>query len=326
MPTEPLDVVLAIDGGNSKTDAAVITVTGDLLSRVRGDGFRPSENKDLALAGLRSTARAALDQAGIDRATLMLAALANSDFDREDREYTSWLDGQGLADRVVVRNDTRALLRSGSRSGAAVTVVCGAGMNCAGVAPDGSVVRFLALGAITGDWGGGGGLAREVMFWAMRHDDGRGGPTALTAAVAEHFGVASVAAVAEALHFGELDESRLHELVPVLFTVAAAGDPLALNLIRRQADEVVAFAMAALRRLDLLNTDTKIVLGGGVLAAGQPLLLDPIRAALLADAPRAVISLPRVRPILGSVLLGWEELVGTSVPEGLERRITAQFG
>jgi N-acetylglucosamine kinase-like BadF-type ATPase len=325
MRTESTDVVLAIDGGNSKTDAAVVTLAGDVLARVRGDGFRPSEGKDLALGGLRSVATTALERAGVGRAALMLAALANSDFDREDREYTARLQRHQLADRVVVRNDTLALLRSGTRSPAAVTVVCGAGMNCTGIAPDGSVVRFLALGDITGDWGGGGGLAREVMFWAMRDEDGRSGRTALTAAVAQHFGVDRVAAVAEALHFGELEESRLHELVPVLFTVAATGDGVARKLIRRQADEVVAFAMAALRRLGLLGTPTEVVLGGGVLAAGHPLLLDPIRTALAAGAPQAVVSLPQVRPILGSVLLGWAELVGAPVPEAVEQRIRAQL-
>ena len=41
----------------------------------------------------------------------------------------------------------------------AIGVVCGTGLNCAGVAPDGRTVRFPALGAISGDGGGGGDVA-----------------------------------------------------------------------------------------------------------------------------------------------------------------------
>lgn len=325
MPVRSQETVLAVDAGNSKTDAAVVTDSGQVLARARGDGFRPSEGKEPALQRLRSLARAALDQAGVPRAAVLLACLANADFDREELEYAAWLTEQGLADRVMVRNDTLALLRSGTRSRAAVTIVCGAGMNCAGVAPDGSTVRFLALGSMTGDWGGGGALATEAMFWAMRDEDGRGGPTALTKAVAEHFGVQRVHQVAEALHFGELDESRLRELSPVLMGVAKAGDPVALSVVKRQADEVVAFAMAALRRLRLLDTQSEIVLGGGVLAAGEPVLLDPIREALAEQAPQARVTIPVVRPVVGAVLLAVEELTGAPASEEVELRVRQEL-
>ncbi|MET3804516.1 N-acetylglucosamine kinase-like BadF-type ATPase [Nakamurella sp. UYEF19] len=319
--------VLALDGGNSKTDVALVTAAGRILARARGGGFRPNQGKAAALAVIGGLARSVLDEVGLERATLLSACLANSDLPREDEEYGGWLFGQGLAERVEVTNDVFALLRSGTRARAAVTVVCGAGMNCVGVAPDGSVVRFLALGTFTGDWGGGGTLAREAMFWAMRDEDGRGGPTGLTRAVAEHYGRSSAHAVAEAMHLGEIDGGQLHELVPVLFAVATAGDPMALAVVQRQAEEVIAFAMAALRRLDLLAIDTELVLGGGVLAAREPVLLDPILSALSAQAPRAHVTIPEIRPIVGAVLLGLEHLSGGApVAEATERQIRADFG
>lgn len=324
--TLPGSTVLALDGGNSKTDVALVTADGRILARARGGGFRPNQGKDEALAVIGRLARMVLDEVGLAQATLLSACLANSDLPREDEEYRGWLSGQGLAEQVEVTNDVFALLRSGTRARAAVTVVCGAGMNCVGVAPDGSVVRFLALGTFTGDWGGGGTLAREAMFWAMRDEDGRGGPTGLTRAVAEHYGFSSAHEVAEALHLGGIDRGRLHELVPVLFAVATAGDPMALSVVQRQADEVVAFAMAALSRLDLLAVDTEVVLGGGVLAAREPVLLDPILTALAARAPRAHVSIPAIRPIVGAVLLGLEKLAdGEPVPEATERQIRLDF-
>jgi N-acetylglucosamine kinase-like BadF-type ATPase len=327
MMLDAVQTVLALDGGNSKTDAAVVTADGVLLARARGAGFRPHLGKEEALAGLGELARSVLAQAGLQRATLLSACLANSDLPREDEEFGAWFAGLGLADRIEVTNDVFALLRSGTRARAAVTVVCGAGMNCVGVAPDGSVVRFLALGTFTGDWGGGGTLGTQAMFFAMRDEDGRGSPTALSAAVPAHFGYATTAEVAEALHLGEIDGHRLHELVPVLFAAASAGDEVALSVVRRQADEVIAFAMAALTRLDLLGTDTEIVLGGGVLAAREPVLLDPILAALASSAPHTRVTIPRITPIVGSVLLGLEHLAGgTPVAPDAERRIRMAFG
>ena len=55
----------------------------------------------------------------------------------------------------MVDNDTFAVLRAGTERGWGVAVVCGAGINCVGVSPDGRHARFPALGTITGDWGGG---------------------------------------------------------------------------------------------------------------------------------------------------------------------------
>jgi N-acetylglucosamine kinase-like BadF-type ATPase len=199
-----------------------------------------------------------------------------------------------------------------------VAVVCGAGINCVGLLPDGRTARFPALGMLTGDWGGGGGLAAEAMWHAARAEDGRGEPTALSAAIGGHFGLPGANAVAEAMHLGELDEARLHELVRVLFATAEAGDPTARQLIDRQADEISRLALVALSRLGLLDQPTPVVLGGGVLAARQPLLIDNVTARLAAAAPLAEPRIVVAPPVLGAALLGLDRLgAGPAVQQRL---------
>ena len=87
-----------------------------------------------------------------------------------------------------VANDTFALLRAGVDEPRGVAVVCGAGINCAGLLPDGRTARFAAVGKISGDWGGGQQLADEAFWWAARADDGRGPATALATALPAHYG------------------------------------------------------------------------------------------------------------------------------------------
>lgn len=187
-----------------------------------------------------------------------------------------------------VHNDTFALLRAGLPVGAeprGVAVVCGAGINCVGMTPDGRTARFPAIGRISGDWGGGGGLADEALWFAARAEDGRGEPTELARALPAHLGLDSMASLIEAMHLGRVPAGRRHELTPVLFAVAAAGDPVALSLVHRQADEIVAMASVALGRLGLLDEEVPVVLGGGVLAARHPQLNDRIAARLADRAP-----------------------------------------
>ncbi|WP_240746741.1 N-acetylglucosamine kinase [Cryptosporangium phraense] len=345
-----MTVVVALDAGNSKTDAIALRADGSVLATARGGGFRPvQDGVEVAMAALVDVIRRVLEAAGPGAGVagagvgvagpgagvagpvaggegpavaLVAAYLANADFPVEVERYRGWLERLALGRRTVVGNDTVALLRSGTAGRSGVAVICGAGINCLGVGTDGTVFRFPALGKLSGDWGGGAGLAQEAMFVAARAEDGRGPATALAPAIAAHFGVGSAAAVAEELHFERIEPSRLHELAPLLFEAATAGDEVARTIVARQAEEIALMAGVALRRLNLTDQPVEVVLGGGVLAAGHEVLLDDVRARILAVAPRATLRIPAVSPLVGAALLALEEL---GAPPAAGERVRATY-
>ncbi|WP_380160219.1 N-acetylglucosamine kinase [Kineococcus sp. R86509] len=320
-------VVVALDAGNSKTDTVVVDAEGTVLASARTGGFRPSAvGLATAFTELTDGIELALRRAGDPPVELLAAYLANADLPAEEERYAADLTARGYARRVVVGNDTFALLRSGVVAGASapqgVAVVCGAGINCVGLAPDGSTARFLALGPTTGDWGGGGTLVNEVMYAATRAEDGRGPETDLRPAVADLFGLPTALDVALAVHLGRIPAPDLHALVPVLFDVAAAGDVVARAIARRQAEEVVAMARVALQRLGLDAAPVDVVLGGGVLAGGHRVLLDAVREGVLAVAPGARFVVPDAPPVLGAALLALDGLgLGSEARARAERRL-----
>jgi N-acetylglucosamine kinase-like BadF-type ATPase len=297
-----MTLYLAVDGGNSKTDVVIGTATGEVLAWTRGAGTcYQSVGLEEALTRLRTLVATARAQAGIGDAPFERAEvfLAGADLPAE----VEMLRGRllDLGPRVRVENDTFALLRAGTDAADAVAVVCGAGINCTAVAADGRSARFPSLGFISGDWGGGGHLASLALWHAVRAEDGRGEPTALATAVAEHFGLSTAEDVSAAVHLGGL-RPRLRELAPVLFAVAAAGDPVAMSVVRRQADEIVSMVSVAAGRLDLLDRPFAVVLGGGVLRAEHPMLNGAIRRQILSTAPKATISVVAAPPVLGAAL------------------------
>ncbi|ARZ70074.1 ATPase [Streptomyces albireticuli] len=301
---------LAVDAGNSKTDVALVGPDGAVLGQARGGGFRPAvTGAGAAVAGLAPLVAEAAARAGLAAPPVVehvQACLANADLPVEERALAAEIGARGWGRSVTVVNDTFALLRAGlpdDGSVAGVAVVCGAGINCAGVAPDGRTARFPAIGRISGDWGGGGFLAEEALWWAARADDGRGEPSELARAVPAHFGLSGMPEVIEALHLGRVARSRCHELAPLLFAVAAGGDPVARAVVARQAEEVVTMAVVALGRLGLLATRVPVVLGGGVLAARHPLLHDRVVELLAERAPEAVPRVVTAPPVLGAGLL-----------------------
>ncbi|MFF7854736.1 BadF/BadG/BcrA/BcrD ATPase family protein [Streptomyces sp. NPDC007904] len=316
--------VLAIDAGNSKTDVAVVAADGTVLGTARGAGFRPpADGLETAMDALSGAVTRALAAAGAGGVSHVSACLANADLPVEEERLTAALRSRGWGGTVDVRNDTFAILRAGVTEPRGVAVVCGAGINCVGMRPDGRTARFPALGRISGDWGGGWALAEEALWHAARAQDGRGAPTALARTLPAHFGLDGMPALIEALHLEHLPPPRRHELTPVLFATAADGDPVAGAIVDRQADEVVAMATVALTRLALLDEETPVLLGGSVLAARHPRLTDRIRALLAERAPKAVPRVVTASPVLGAALLGLDHL---AAPPPAHRRLRTHYG
>jgi N-acetylglucosamine kinase-like BadF-type ATPase len=324
--------VLAVDAGNSKTDVALVAADGTVLGAARGGGFQPPVVGVAAAVGTvaeiveRAAADAGLKVEGPGGRPLAehtSACLANADLPVEEQRLGEALHALGWSRRTTVANDTFAILRAGVDAPRGVAVVCGAGINCVGMLPDGRTARFPALGRLSGDWGGGAGLAEEALWYAARAEDGRGEPTELARTLPAHFGLDSMYALIEALHLERIPPAARHELTPVLFATCDAGDPVARRVLDRQAEEIVLLAAVALGRLGLLDEEADVVLGGGVLAARHPYLMDALTRRLAARAPRARPHVVTAPPVLGAALLGLDR---TSAPARAHARLRAHYG
>jgi len=305
--------VIAVDGGNSKTDLALVAADGAVLSLVRGAASSPHH---LGLDGALSVVERLLDdavgEAGLARSDGALAEvaqllMAGVDFPSEEDALRDAVAARGWATRVGVGNDTFAVLRAGTARGWGVAVTCGAGINCVGVTPDGRHARFPALGSITGDWGGGYDLGLAAVSAAARSEDGRGPRTTLERAVPAHFGLKTPTELAEAIHQGRIAQRRVIELAPLVLA-EAADDAVAAGIVQRLADEVVALARVALTRLDLSDQPVEVLLGGGVLQDADGDLLAAIEAGLREIADGITVRPTASPAIVGAALLGLDEL------------------
>jgi len=326
--------LLAVDGGNWKTHVALVRDDGQVLALARGAASSPHlVGEDGCVAVIESLIDDVRRDAGLPAGDGSLAEvaevmLAGADLPAEERRLQDVVAARGWARRAHVANDTFAVLRAGTERGWGVAVVCGAGINCVGVAPDGRRARFPALGAITGDWGGGYDVGLAALSAAARSADGRGPRTALERAVGEHFGMAGPAEVGEAIHEQRLAGRRLVELAPVALGLAA-DDAVAGEISERLGAEVVAFARVALGRLGLEGEAVDVVLGGGLLRAEHRHLAAAVERGLAAVAPRAEIRLAADPPIVGAALLALDAAGrgnGAHARAAADDRLRAQLG
>ena len=233
------------------------TTDGDVLARVTGAGTRPH---------LR---RAAGDGRRVGRLVRRGARSGPACPARTSRSRRLVLPGErrpaggggGDARRARRPRGGRAASRSATtRSpccgpaaprGWGIAVVSGAGINAMGRhadGRDGAVPRHRPVERRLGR-----GLRQSsvsAVAAAVRAGDGRGPATALAERLVETFGM-PVEEVAFAAHHDASTQAELLSFAPVVFETAHAGDDVARQIVERMGDEVVSFAAALLRRMQL---------------------------------------------------------------------------
>jgi hypothetical protein len=85
-------------------------------------------------------------------------------------------------------------------------------------------------------------------------------------------------------------------------------DAVAAGIVGRLVDEVIAFARAALHRLELTGADPDVVLGGRVLQSVSPSVIESIARGVAEVAPAARVGVATSEPIVGAALLGLDAI------------------
>jgi N-acetylglucosamine kinase-like BadF-type ATPase len=315
MRDSPEPIVLALDGGSTKTDAVLVAADGTLLGRSR---VGPSNHQLVGLDGAMDAVGAAIaavtEAAGITEPPFPLCdigvyCLAGIDLPIDEEHLAPAIALRGWTGSDLLFNDTFAVSRAGTSSTWGIGVVCGTGLNCAGIGPDGAAVRFPALAELSGDFAPGGSwLGVRALGLALRAGDGRGSHTVLRTRVPAHFGEVDAEAVLTGVYSGTIPYGQLFELARVLLDAAAEGDAAARAAADTLADEVAAFAGAAISRLGVHDAAVEVVLGGGIFDTHDAGFHARVADGILAVAPGAVLRRLTVPPVLGAALLGLDAI------------------
>jgi hypothetical protein len=91
----------------------------------------------------------------------------------------------------------------------------------------------------------------------------------------------------------------------LVISQAAAGDQVAADCVAWAGRALADLALGVIRQLDLQAQVFETVLIGSLYQAG-PLLIEPMRAALATEAPRARLVRLTAPPVVGGVVLAWQ--------------------
>lgn len=319
---------LGLDGGGTKTAALLIDSSGQILGRGSAGGSNyHSVGMDTAFASVKQAVDEALQGRTPDAACF---CMAGGDLPHDFDNLNAKMESLNLGAPLTIHNDVLGALRAGSRFPYGVAVVCGTSYNAAGISREGEEFRLPALGPPSGDIAGARRLATRALGAAFRAWDGRGEPTLLADMVLKALDAPDFPTVASRWGQGEISDDLLKSLAPLVFDASEAGDALARQFVYEQALELGNSANAMLRKVNLVDSDCDVVLGGSVFYGKGDLLMHTVQQTIREAAPNVQIKRLEILPVVGAVMLAADHANAsfdadftTTLPE--EMRIPAMF-
>ncbi len=319
---------LGLDGGGTKTTTLLIDSDKQIIGRGHAGGSNyHSVGIEAAFASVKQAVDEALQGRQPDAACF---CMAGGDLPHDFDTLYSKLNELNLNDKFTIRNDVLGALRAGSRFPYGVAVVCGTSFNAAGISKTGEEFRLPALGPISGDIAGARRLATRALGAAFRSWDGRGEPTLLAELILKALDAPDFPTVASRWGKGEIDDSQLKSLAPLVFEANEAGDAVARQYIYEQGVELGTAANAMLDKVDLTDSDCDVILGGSVFYGKGDLLMNTITQTIRAVSTTVKIKRLEVLPVTGAVMLAadsigasFDETFVDTLPE--EMKIPAMF-
>lgn len=258
---------LGIDGGGSKTEAAVI----DDEQRVLGYGRAGSSNtsftpRDAAESSFVSAVAQALSQAGlspgaISAAGCTFASAARGAFDSLGLSIHPY----PLAEYLV------AFERSGVTDNVGVALTAGTGSSCTGRNAQAKMAHAGGWGAVLGDDGSGYDIGRKGIRHALWAQEGRVPPTRLTSLVNAYFGLSSPREVIRVFTGGRVNQALTAGFAVEVSKAAEEGDEGSLQILEEAGRDLAELALFVARQLFSAEDHFPLVLAGGVFNAGDVL-------------------------------------------------------
>jgi N-acetylglucosamine kinase-like BadF-type ATPase len=322
------EYVLSVDGGNTKSIALVSKLDGSVVGVGRGgcSDIYTNADPEVPLRELDSAVWSALGMAGAEAPDLVAGAfsLAGADWPEDFAFIRDAMARRGLGKKILVVNDSVGALRAGSASGPAVVVVCGTGAAIAARGADGTVWH----NSWWQDPQGGHHLGTRALRAVYRAELGVDPPTSLTGAVLKHFGQETVEDVLHlfttraAFHGSEPPRGQVSGLARVLLDAAVKGDETAARIVREHGEALGDYALAAARRVGILDLPFTLVLSGGVLRHASSLLPESLVARVQVTSPGAKPVYTPFEPAVGALFLALEA-AGVEVDDRVLSRVTA---
>jgi N-acetylglucosamine kinase-like BadF-type ATPase len=307
MPPKQEKYFLGVDIGSTKSHALIADQTGRAVGfGSSGGGNWEGVGWDVAQKALQTCVRMAVRSARINISKIAGAGfgIAGYDWPEDLAGVQQMVNSLGLTAPCKIVNDAIVGLLAGAEAGWGVVVVSGTGTNCRGRDRLGREGRVTGMGSKYAEHGGAFELVNKAiqavaLAWTRRGPETKLNHTFLTltgACSTEEL----LAGIARCRY--KITPNAAH----LIFQTAREGDLVAEEIIRWTARELADLAVGVIRQLEFENIAFDVVLAGSTFK-GSMILNNVMEKRIKLVASQAKLVRLAVSPVIGSVLLGFEQ-------------------
>jgi glucosamine kinase len=320
-----MEIILAIDGGGSRTRCLAIDRHGQVVSKGQSG---PSNHLLVARDIVNRSLAEAIDQTltlgrfNRDDIIGLSAGLAGVDFDGAEAPEMKELFGELGFAHVVVNGDMVIAHAGALEMQEGVIALAGTGSAILGIGAGGRRVKVGGWGPVYGDEGSAYRIGQMALRAAAREYDGRGPKTSLAEPMLRALGLHEFRETVSRVYVERMEPREIAALSTVAYESAVAGDEVARTIFSQAGEELAESVAAAIQQLDFTSPEILVSYQGMVLEACA-LVRERFGAALRDRFPNIAIVPPRFEPVIGAYLLGCQALewqVDANVLAALEAR------
>jgi N-acetylglucosamine kinase-like BadF-type ATPase len=286
-----MNLVLGIDGGGTRTRASIMAGERLLAHAENGSIKRLRVGAEAAEQHLRALLKDVYAQAGLSNLSGVQAAtvgVASASMPGTTEWITAVFHDFGIERSEVVGDEVIAL-DAAFRGGPGILQIAGTGSNTIGRAPDGSRESAGGWSSRLGDEGSGYWIGLHSIQRALRALD-RDEPTKVLEKVGEVWGTPQLD---DLVNLGDSTPGPdFAALAPAIDELALAGDPVAVEILRQAAADLVEFVLLVRAKLLKKHTivgEVPVAWTGGVIEK-MALVREAFFAGLHAAAPQMPVS------------------------------------
>lgn len=299
-------VILAIDGGGSRTRCLAIDQRGHVISQAEtGPSNHLLVEAEIVARSLADAIDQTLSLGGLshDNVACVSAGLAGVDFDDTGAsEMDKLLNRLGFENPVI--NGDMIIAHAGAlRLRPGVVALAGTGSVVLGVDFNGKRVKVGGWGPIYGDEGSAYRIGEMSLRAAARAYDRRGPATALIDALLKALGLNEFKETLLRVYVEGLEPREIAALSRVAYDVAEAGDDVARVIFFQAGDELAESVEATVRQLTLETHEVVVSYQGSIVESCR-LLRERFIERLKRSMPRVTVVSPEFQPVIGAYLLG----------------------
>ncbi|MEM7313654.1 MAG: BadF/BadG/BcrA/BcrD ATPase family protein [Planctomycetota bacterium] len=276
-------IILAVDGGGTKTDVVIARENGvsplTVLARKRGGPTNPTTiGIDNALAELQSTIARASRAANVEPSEFAAAvfSLAGIATDEMIADVSRWAHQNDLAGDCTIVSDAELILSvadlAANETLPAVAVISGTGSIALANEPDSEfAVRAGGWGYLLGDEGSAFDIGKSAVRAVLHSNEGSGSGTALSSRIYVETGTDNLRDVIGYFYKQKDTRIRLASLAPLVSEAAEEGDEVARDILEEAGRALGRLVKTVLNQLSREKsiTEYSLAMGGGVLANAE---------------------------------------------------------